>query len=392
MRKFIHKALSKLTKMDKGQVSALLKDIAAENERLEAVLESMTDGVIVTDTVHNLILLNKSAERLVPFHGGDVLEEKLWDTITDDDIAQFLKENLENQERVQDEEFTTEYGTINRVLALSILPLVHEKEIRGSLVHIKDITEKKERDARLRRAESLASLTTLAAGVAHEIKNPLGSISIHLQLIEKALKKQNDVIPGGDIFQQLDIIHEEVDRLNSIVVDFLFAVRPMDTKLEEHDLNRIIQDISEFLRYELEEGNIHIHEELYEELPLIQLDEKFIKQALLNLVKNAAAAMPEGGEITLRTCREGNQVVLDIYDTGMGISDEILDKIFEPYFTTKDFGSGLGLTVVYKIVKEHKGEISVRSREGVGTTFSITLPVPQKEQRLIGWKGENNEV
>jgi two-component system, sporulation sensor kinase E len=392
MRKFIHKALSKLPKMDKGQVSALLKDIAAENERLEAVLESMTDGVIVTDTKHNLILLNKFAERLVPLHGGDVLEQRVWNTIKDNDIAQFLKENLENQERVEDKEFTIDCGTINRVLALSILPLVHEKEIRGSLVHIKDITEKRERDARLRRAESLASLTTLAAGVAHEIKNPLGSISIHLQLIEKAIKKQSEAIQEGDIFQQLDIIHEEVDRLNSIVVDFLFAVRPMDTKMEAHDLNRIIHDIRDFLRYELEEGSIEIHEELDEELPLLELDEKFIKQALLNLVKNAAAAMPEGGGITLQTRLEGDQVVLSVCDTGTGISDEILEKIFEPYFTTKDFGSGLGLTVVYKIVKEHKGEISVRSKEGIGTTFSITLPVPQKEQRLIGWKGEPDEV
>jgi signal transduction histidine kinase len=112
-----------------------------------------------------------------------------------------------------------------------------------------------------------------------------------------------------------------------------------------------------------------------------------MKQALLNVVKNAMAAMPEGGTLTVETKRREDDVVLKIFDTGTGMTEEILNKIFEPYFTTKEFGSGIGLTLVYKVIKEHNGDIFVDSKEGKGTVFDIHLPLPQREKRLLDWKG-----
>jgi signal transduction histidine kinase len=129
---------------------------------------------------------------------------------------------------------------------------------------------------------------------------------------------------------------------------------------------------------------------LDESLPLLNFDERFLKQAFLNLIKNAAAAMPEGGILTIKTEKRDAEALISIQDTGTGISEENLSKIFEPYFTTKETGSGLGLTLVFKIIREHQGEISVKSREGEGTSFIITLPIPQKERRLIGF-AENTE-
>ncbi len=190
----------------------------------------------------------------------------------------------------------------------------------------------------------------------------------------------------------LKIIDEEINRLNGIIVDFLFAVRPMNTNLEKESINDIIEDLMEFIRPELESAKITVELGLEKDLPYLPLDVKYIKQALLNIIKNAEAAMPEGGYLRVTTRQEEGFITVKIADSGAGIPDHLMDKIFEPYFTTKEFGSGLGLTLVYKIIKEHDGEISVESREGKGTTFSLNFPIPQKEQRLIDFKGADNEV
>ncbi|HUZ17902.1 MAG TPA: ATP-binding protein [Spirochaetia bacterium] len=387
MRKFIERALGKLQKLDEEQISALIYQIAKENEQLEMVLDSMTDGVIVLDQSHRITLCNKAAERLLPLTTADVEERAVWSVIGDREVAEFLHRSLVNEDKVKDKEYSVEAGGGVRVLTFSIMPLVQEGEIQGQLLHVEDITERRGKEARLRRAESLASLTTLAAGVAHEIKNPLGSIGIHIQLIQKSLKT-----PGRTdkktVGHYLDIVNEEVDRLNRIVVDFLFAVRPMDARLQEGNPNQVIADLLEFVHFELEEGKVAVDSHLSENLPAVEFDEKLLKQALLNVINNAVAAMPYGGRLTVSTERRGEVVLIRIIDTGTGISDENMAKIFEPYFTTKEFGSGLGLTVVYKIVKEHGGEISLKSKEGEGTTFTISLPIPQKELRLLGLQRE----
>jgi signal transduction histidine kinase len=234
--------------------------------------------------------------------------------------------------------------------------------------------------------EKLASLGTLAAGVAHEIKNPLGSMGIHLQLIQKKMGGKTRVDPRT-ISSHLGVLSEEVDRLNRIVVDFLFAVKPMDTHLEDGDINVVIQELLEFVRPELDQAGVRIESRLSPAVPLLRIDARFVKQALLNLIKNAVAAMPEGGTLTVSTERADNDALVRVSDTGAGIPEEIMDKIFEPYFTTKPFGTGLGLTIVFKIVKEHFGDISVASRVGEGTTFTIQLPIMTREKIMIDYNG-----
>jgi PAS domain S-box-containing protein len=384
VKKFIQKAIEKLGKMDTDQIGALIGQISDENELLDMVLESMTDGIVVTDGQNRVILYNKSAERLLHFT-GDVLESALWEAVSNRDLAGFFFQKLLSQEKVADREFTLGSDAV-RIFSVSILPLVRAGSVQGNLVHVEDVTERRSREARLRRAESLASLTTLAAGVAHEIKNPLGSMGIHLQLIQKKIGGKSRVDPRT-IGSHLDVIGEEVDRLNRIVVDFLFAVKPMDTRLEEGDINLVIQELLEFVRPEMDQAGVRIESSLSPKVPLLRIDARFIKQALLNLIKNAVAAMPEGGTLRVETRRADGEALVRVSDTGTGIPDEIMDKIFEPYFTTKPFGTGLGLTIVFKIVKEHFGDISVSSRVGEGTTVALSLPLPQKEKILIDYNG-----
>jgi PAS domain S-box-containing protein len=392
MVNFYRRALNKLDKLDAGQRKELLVSAIGEINLLETVLDSMDAGVLVCDAKNNLVMANKFAQRLFPMNFGSTnlgsmnLSEglELWSALKDEKIVGFFKNILLNREKVNDYEIDIEQQDRKKLLSINVVPLVQDKRITGSLIYIEDITEKRKGEARLRRAENLASLTTLAAGVAHEIKNPLGSISIHLQLLQKAFAKK---IKNSDakIEKYFNVLKEEVNRLNLIVVDFLFAVRPMTLDLREGDINKLISQMMEFVRYELEQAKIMCLLELDDNLPGILFDERYMKQALLNLVKNAQMAMPRGGILTIATNRVDNDIRILFSDTGVGISEENLSKIFEPYFTTNEAGTGLGLTQVFKIIKEHKGEISVSSKEGEGTDFEILLPVFQKVIRMIGY-------
>jgi signal transduction histidine kinase len=380
----------KLDRLTLEQCRELLTSAAGEINRFEAVLESISAGILVCDEKHGILMANKSARRLLPlsFSEGSLL----WESVLDDRITDFFRQTMLSSDKVLDREMDIDLQGQSRLLSISVLPLVRDRRITGSLVYIEDITEKRSRESRLRRAENLASLTTLAAGVAHEIKNPLGSISIHLQLMQKALAKSRPAKKEAVqtlLEKYINILNEEVDRLNRIVVDFLFAVRPMTLELREGDINTLLGELAEFVRPEMEQGKVRLLLELDKNLPPLLMDERLMKQALLNLIKNAQAAMPEGGLLTIATLPVDNNIRISICDTGTGISEENLAKIFEPYFTTKENGTGLGLTLVFRIIKEHQGEISVDSREGEGTDFEITLPTHQKEHRMLTYRGDS---
>ncbi|MDR1143990.1 MAG: PAS domain S-box protein [Spirochaetaceae bacterium] len=403
MRPIIPRALQKFAKLTSEQVKDLLFSMFTDIDRLETVLDSLAEGILVCDSDHNLILANKYADRLLSFfHAEEAV--KIWNAVRDEEISEFLEQVLLSGDQVREQEFETEHKGITRLLSISIFPLVKDYQVKGSLIRMDDVTEKRKKEARLRRIENLASLTTLAAGVAHEIKNPLGSISIHIQLLQKAFVKNEELYYvshpedrpdpnfSGDkgpvayfekFHKYIAIINEEIDRLNHIVVDFLFAVKPMDLNLREGNFNAFIRELLDFVGYELENAHVTAVVELDENLPPLDFDERVMKQALLNLIQNSVAAMNGGGTLTIKTEQKGGEVLVSICDTGSGIPEENMSKIFEPYFTTKEQGSGLGLTLVFKIIREHRGEITVDSREGKGARFTITLPVPQREKRLL---------
>jgi signal transduction histidine kinase len=387
MRQFIKRALRKLNKLTKEQVHELLVSSAIEIDRLETVLDSLAEGILVCNKKHGLIMANKCAKRFLPINCDE--PGPIWTLVRDIKVSIFLETAIQPGDYVEDREFDVENMDKERLLSFSIFPLVQEKRVSGSIIRIVDVTEKRKKEAQLRRMESLASLTTIAAGVAHEIKNPLGSLSIHVQLIQKALTAHKDEF--AEYFSLFDkylgVVNEEIDRLNRIVIDFLFAVRPMNMEPRKAQLNDVIKDLADFVIFELEENRIECILDLGD-VPLIQFDERYMKQALLNLIKNAIAAMPQGGILSIKTHVHDSEVLLSVTDVGVGIEEENISKIFEPYWTTKATGSGLGLTLVYKIIKEHKGEIAVKSKVGEGTSFIISLPIPQKDKRLLGYDGD----
>jgi PAS domain S-box-containing protein len=394
MRRFYQRAVERLDKIDQHQLRGLFRQLASDNDLLGMVLDSMARGIIVTNTDGDILLANRAATRLVPLRSHEYAQQRVWKAITDSEIAEFLRDTVERRETVRDRDFTISTGA-TRTLSVGVLPLVHDGHVAGNLIYAEDVTERRATEARLRRAESLAALTTLTAGVAHEIKNPLGAISIHLQLIERRLGTEPEdlsEVAWEAIREAVDVIEEEVARLNQIVVDYLFAVRPMDVDLAGGEVNDVLEELLRLLRPELKEAEIELREDLGRNLPRVLIDQRYLREALLNIIKNAIAAMVETPVaerprvLSVSSAVSAETVTIRIGDTGPGIPPEIQGKIFEPYFTTRDFGSGLGLTLVYKIVKEHMGEIELDSKPGVGSTFAISIPVPQTEQRLIGYE------
>jgi len=377
---FLEKALTRANKLTNEQLRTLFNEVVVANDRLEAALQSMFDGIVVCNLDHEPVLINKSAERILRIQGGWG-GNPLWMALSDEELKDFFYKALTSEETILGREFALQGMGGTRIIAISLSALLSGDKIAGTIVHIEDITEKRKKETQLRRAESLAALTTLAAGVAHEINNPLGSISIRIQLLEKLIRSEEP--DKAAMFKHVDVIKEEMDRLKHIVVDFLFAVRPMDIQLLREDLAPILEEIADFIQPEAEKKRIEIKVSLEKDLPCILLDKRHIKQALLNLIQNAMAAMPDGGTLGVSAEYSGDEVRISISDTGTGIPEELLTKIFEPYFTTKKNGTGLGLTITYKIVKEHSGDISLESKEGKGSTFTIHLPVPQKEKKSL---------
>jgi signal transduction histidine kinase len=249
-------------------------------------------------------------------------------------------------------------------------------------VILRDITENRKSTEETIHSERLSALTLLAAGVAHEIGNPLNSLHIHLQLLERKLRRLPE--PNRqDLQNALEVAKGEIQRLDSIVQQFLGAIRPARLDARPENLNTLLRESVDFLRPEIEDRNIQVAEDLHSELPLVQVDRTQIKQAFFNIIKNAFQAMRAGGVLRIQSTLEDCWVRITFADTGGGISAADMSKIFEPYFTTKAGGSGLGLLIVRRIVREHGGEIDLVSQEGKGLVFIIRLPVRDTRVRLL---------
>ncbi len=397
MTNFEKRVSGKISKLNNEQIEQLFEVLNDGKEIGEAVINSLHTGLIVCDKEFRIKIINKAASRYIHF---SIPTPKLrfsklsvWDLIIDSDIADYIKSAEIHGKSNKTKEFTVERidGKI-RYISIRLIPFVKKQKIAGTIITVDDVTEKRNQETQLRRMEGLASLTTLAANVAHEIKNPLGAISIHIQLLQRAIQKAREaegVLPDEKFVEKhIEIVNEEIERLNGIVVDFLFAVRPINAELSFNDANTLIIQFIDFCRPELEEKNIEIQTDLMENPPEILIDPKLFKQVILNLVQNSKSAMPEGGRLWVNTLIKDGFFILNIADNGTGMDENTVSRIFEPYFTTKTTGTGLGLTMVYKIIKEFSGDIQVQSFLGEGTLFSISIPVPQREHRLLEYSKE----
>ena len=407
MNNYVKRISQKVNKLSKEQILELFDDVIDENTSYKSIINSLSSGILILDNKFILQRNNTIAESRLPFKGrladAKKSEYPIWTYIDDEDIASFLENCAKKQITNSSEEFSTiTSGGSIRFVSITISPLVHEYKFNGSIIIIRDITEKKNQEVLMHRMENLANLTNLAAGMAHEIKNPLGAISIHIQLIQKAIKKareNQDVLLGKKFVEDhIDVVNEEIEHLNKLVMNFLTAVRPVKATLELKDPDKILSDLVVFLKPEFNKSGIKMNFDPSGKSQRIMLDEKLFREVFINLSQNSIAAIkakyPECKEnscinenvepmFSIQSSLEDNKIVIKISDNGCGMSEETLSKIFEPYYTTKANGTGLGMTMVYKIVKEFSGDILVDSTENVGTTFTLSFPIPQKDTKLL---------
>ena len=237
----------------------------------------------------------------------------------------------------------------------------------------KAIEKTKNLEKRAINSERLAFIGTLAGGLAHEIKNPLSTLNINLQLLKEELESMTGE-NSKRVYMKTQVLQKEVQRLEQILNDFLRFARGQKLELKDHDMNEILDEVADFVTPEIKQKKILILKSYDADLPQCHLDSNLIKQAILNIIINAEQAMENGGELMIRTSKDKKYIQIDITDTGPGIPKDIIGKIFQAYFSTKKTGTGLGLPTAKRIIEDHRGTISVQSEEGKGTNFSITLP------------------
>ena len=354
------------------------EEILRSQNRLQALFDGAPDAIAIVDRNYRILMVNKTAQAwykrgLEDFVGKPCHRE--FQNRPDLCVNCPAEESFRTGRPAFRERASLVAGGSKYYLQIFTFPL-HDRngEVVEVVEYVKDVTAEKELQQQIIQSERLAVVGRMAANVAHEIKNPLGTIVLNAELLGEELDKLGSE-SAAECEELLGIIKSEVDRLLEVVEEYLQFARLPKIKLEEGSVNESISDLFLFLREELDDRKILLVEELDPRLPRVQLDPKQIRQALLNIVKNSFEAMPDGGKLTLTTAQRDGKVQITIGDTGKGISPENQDLVFTPFFSTKHGGTGLGLSITSHIVKEHRGTIGFESYEGLGTSFTIRLPI-----------------
>ncbi|MEK6794262.1 MAG: ATP-binding protein [Spirochaetota bacterium] len=382
---FLENVIQRFDTLSAEEVKRLFVQVAREYAVSALIIDNLRDGVIALDRENRVLAANKQAAFLLGVGADD--RGKDIKGVSLPDFRDALMEALAANENVR-RTIRVEREAVPRIIDLEVLSLGQSGVIKGSLIIASDITEAAGKDQEMKRMEYLASLTTLAAGVAHEIKNPLGSLDIHIQLIERLLKRQDQSSKDvKDMRGFISIVKEEISRLEDIVNSFLFSVRKINLDLKPVRAGDLIAETVGFLKYEIERAKIKVDVRLDEGVPVLEADQRYIKQALINVIQNSVDALADSRtrRIDIRVSYDEmhNAVQIRMRDTGAGIAKKDMGKLFEPYFTTKTSGTGLGLTNVYRIIKAHGGEVTVASDEGKYTEVTVSLPVTVAERKLL---------
>ena len=254
---------------------------------------------------------------------------------------------------------------------------------RRRAVILADVTPEKLATARRIEDERTSSILLLAVGVAHELGNPLNSLGIHLQLIARKLKRFKGSAQVDSIAESVGVCREEVGRLDQIVTNFLEAVRPRPPDLAETNVADVLAEVLRFQKREFANRGIAVEAETQASLPKVLADRGQLKQVFFNLTKNAMEAMQPGGRLRIRSRADDDSVYLVFGDSGAGIREEDMGKLFRPYHTTKPGGHGLGLTIVQRIMRAHGGQVGVESSEGIGTVVTLQFPRKDRSVRML---------
>lgn len=368
-----------MDRVEPGEVQGILWRLVREKGFLEKVFQALQEGVIILDADGLVHFINQAAGDFFGVEAEEMEGEPLqlrvpgleWEAMT-------------RERKVVSRDLEVFYPE-NRFLNVYVAPIADEAlgdKVLGHVAIIRDITKERRLEAEKIESETLNVLTMLAAGVAHEIGNPLNSLNIHLQLAQRKLKRAPEALRKS-LMEVLEIARTEIKRLDLIIGHFLAAVRPTVPRLEPLDLGQLVDEAVRVLGPEIEDRKIEVCLDLADSLPLLPADANQLKQAFYNLIRNACQAMGNGGVLQIRTSMDADNLYVEFIDDGVGISAEDMANLFRPYFTTKSKGSGLGLLIVRRIIREHGGEIKLESEVEWGTKVTCIFPLAEKRIRLL---------
>jgi two-component system NtrC family sensor kinase len=361
------------------------RELKEANDFLMNLIESSVDGIIVTDMKGEILLFNRGAENLLDYKADEVVGKMHIRNIYPPGVAKEVMDKLRSPD----------FGGVGK---LTSFPIVHRKkdgeliegDLSASLVYdekgneiasvgiFKDLRERLRIERELQKmqeallqSEKLAAMGRLTSQIAHELNNPIYGIMNTLELLK------TEIPPESKRRRILELSLSEIQRLSEMLRNMLSFSKPEEEKRRPIKIGELIEGILLMMEKQMRESNIQVVTSFDPNIPEVMASTNQMRQVMLNIIKNAKEAMPKGGILSVRTAREEDKVLIHIQDTGIGIPEEIRDKIFEAFFTTKQKvkGVGLGLSVCYGIIKDHGGKIKLESEEGKGTTFIISLPI-----------------
>jgi PAS domain S-box-containing protein len=351
---------------DTNQIFSALKD------NVDQVMANLQDGLMLFTQDSRVVLVSASAERFLGRPRREILERSVQEIFSDGSplgavvLSAYLK-----QRPLAQYEFD---AADNRRVQVSLDFIQEEGTPIGALLTMRDVESVRRIEDEIEISRRLSASGRLTRGVAHEVKNPINAIVLHLQLLQNKLQRADP-----DTQRHMEIIGDEIHRLDRVVQTLVDFTRPRELRLQETDMRKILEDVSVLAAPEADQHGIRLQQELPDQPLLVKVDPDLIKRAVLNLVLNGIQAMDQGGTLTLVAKRKDDAIVTEVHDQGSGIPPEVQDKIFELYFTTKEEGSGIGLAQTYQIMEWHYGKVDFESNAGAGTTFRLHLPaVAQK--------------
>jgi PAS domain S-box-containing protein len=380
---FLDKLIDRLDKLDPKSLQSHFLRLAQERGLLETIFQSIQEGLIVINATGRITYTNRAAEQFLGFSGDQARGRPVASILRDLDWDRILRLDPTEWSRMISQEIEVTYPE-RRVLSFYVVPLARAKrpEDEGALVILRDVTRERSAESTMVESERMNAVKLLAAGVAHEIGNPLNALNIHLQLLDREL----DGLPEPNRAAMKDlaqVARAEVGRLDLIITQFLRALRPAKPEPVPTHIDTLVKETLTLLRQEIEERSVQVEMHSATPLPRVSVDPNQMKQAFFNVIRNAVQAMPGGGSLQVNLTSGDRYLAVVFRDTGVGIASADLGRVFQPYFTTKSGGTGLGLMIVQRIVQEHGGMIELASKPDRGTVFTILLPLDERRVRLL---------